>query len=92
MSLSKTLYLLLSTGLTQDRKLSHYDRKIGNWDVKHQGKQTNNPEVLWTWFTIACGEKPRANRASRHPQHRGVNSLTILLLTIPFDDVNFFKY
>ena len=36
MSLSKTLYLLLSTGSTQeDRKTSQHDRKIVDWDLKH---------------------------------------------------------
>ena len=41
LSLSKTLYPLLSTSLTQeDSKLSQHDRKIVDWDIKHQHKQT----------------------------------------------------
>ena len=39
-SLSKILYPLLSTGSTQkDRKTSQLDRKIVDWDVKHQHKK-----------------------------------------------------
>ena len=47
MSLSKTLYLLLSTGLThEDRILSKHDQKIVDWDVKHQHKQKDlGPEL-----------------------------------------------
>ena len=37
-SLSKTLYPLLSTGSTQD-DLSRHDFKIVDWDVKNQTKQ-----------------------------------------------------
>ena len=41
-SLSKTLYLLLSTGSTQeDMKLSQHDWKIVDWDVKHQNEVQN---------------------------------------------------
>ena len=41
MSLSKTLYRLLSTGLTQEgRKLSRHDSIIVDWDIKHQHKRT----------------------------------------------------
>ena len=37
--LSKILYPLLSTGLTQeDRKLSQYDGMIVDWDLKHELK------------------------------------------------------
>ena len=40
MSLSKTLYPLLSTGLIQeDRKLSQYDLKIIDLDINHENKQ-----------------------------------------------------
>ena len=39
-SLSKTLYPLLSTGSTQEgRKLSWHDWKIVHWDKEHQSKQ-----------------------------------------------------
>ena len=45
MSLSKTLYPLLSTCSTLvHRKMSQHDRKIVDWDVKHQQKQ-NQPVV-----------------------------------------------
>ena len=39
MPLSKTLYLLLSTGSTQ-KDLSHHDGKIVDWDLKNQIKQS----------------------------------------------------
>ena len=39
MSLSKTFYPLLSSRSTQET--SQHDRKIVDWDVKHQHKQTN---------------------------------------------------
>ena len=38
MSLSKTLYLLLSTGSTKEDPSGH-DQKIVYWDVKNQNKQ-----------------------------------------------------
>ena len=39
MSLSKTLYPLLSTGSNQE-DLSRHNRKIVDWDVKNKIKQT----------------------------------------------------
>ena len=39
MSLSKTLYPLLSTGSTQEDPSQH-NWKIVDWDVKNQNKQT----------------------------------------------------
>ena len=39
MSLSKTLYPLLSTALTQEDPSQH-DWKIVDWDLKNQNKQT----------------------------------------------------
>ena len=44
MSLSMTLYPMLNTGSTQEDQ-SRYDRKIVDWDVKNQNKQTNNTDV-----------------------------------------------
>ena len=42
-SLGKTLYLLLSTGPTQeDRKLSQHDGIIVDWELKHQHKQNKH--------------------------------------------------
>ena len=39
MSLSMTLYLLLSTGSTQEnRKSSQHDLRIVDWEVKHKHK------------------------------------------------------
>ena len=56
MALSKTLYLLLNTGSTQedrklsetkeDRKSSGQDRKIVDRDVKHQNKQTKQNQIV----------------------------------------------
>ena len=40
MSLSKTLYPLLSTGSAKE-DLSRHDGKIVDWDVKNQNKQAN---------------------------------------------------
>ena len=41
LSMSKTLYLLLSTGSTQgDRNMSRHGWNIVDWDLKHQHKQT----------------------------------------------------
>ena len=42
MSLRKSLYLLLSTGSTQeDRKSNRHDRFFFDWDVKHQNRTKN---------------------------------------------------
>ena len=47
MSLSKTLYPLLSTGSTQeDRKLSGHGRNIVGWGIKHQNKITKTDQPM----------------------------------------------
>ena len=47
MSLSKTLYRLLSTGSTQeDRKAFRHDCKIVDCDVKRQNIQTNQGHCI----------------------------------------------
>ena len=63
MSLSKTLFVLLSTGSTQeDRKSSRHGWKFVDWDVKPQNKQ-NGPCLLiitstWPGSQIrVCNEK-----------------------------------
>ena len=49
--MSKTLYLLLSTGsIQEDRKSSRYDCKIDVWDVEHPSKQFQ----LELSITCAC--------------------------------------
>ena len=45
MSLSKTLYTLLSTGSTQE-DLAQHDLKTVDWDVKNQNNQTNPMELF----------------------------------------------
>ena len=40
-SLSKSLYLLLNTGLTQE-ELSQHEGKIVDWNVKKQNKQSHS--------------------------------------------------
>ena len=45
MSLSKTLYTLLSTGSTQE-DLARHDLKTVDWDVKNQNNQTNPMELF----------------------------------------------
>ena len=51
-SMSKTLYPLLSIGSTQeDRKSSRHDLKLVDWDVKHQ----HNPyDSILRSDTLAC--------------------------------------
>ena len=52
-SLSKTLYPLLSTGSTQEDGISSgHDLILFGWDIKHQNKQTNmiGDAVLYSIF------------------------------------------
>ena len=47
MSLSKTLYILLSTGtIKEDRIATQHDCKIVDWGVKHKHKQANKRSRL----------------------------------------------
>ena len=47
MSLSKSLYPLLSTGSAQqDRKMYKQEGKIVDWDVKHEQTKTKKPLLI----------------------------------------------
>ena len=57
-SLSKTLYALLSTGSTKEnRKMSWHYWKIVEWDIKHQHKHKGSTYPKATCMDIYCRTK-----------------------------------
>ena len=56
MSLSKTLYPLLSAGSVKENP-SRHDEKIVDWDVKNQNKQANSeiPDEILPYVAFSLG-------------------------------------
>ena len=79
-SLSKTLYPLLSTGsIQEDRKSFQHDRKIIHWDVKYQRKETNKTAYALTRLSVCSVWSEDACFACA--LNRGYHSLFLLLST-----------